>query len=368
MTLFAADTFDPDQAREISAGFSERIEELLTAFLSEQHEVVSGIAPAAGELVTAISDLTRGGKRLRPLFAFWGFVGAGGNPESENIVRAGAALELFQAAALIHDDLIDRSDTRRGQPSMHRRFEYLHRSSGWHRDAPRFGEAASILAGDLCLSLSEQLFATIDPSVPRARAIFDRMRAQVMAGQYLDVLEESAGPAYGPADAVKRARTIVRFKSAKYSTENPTLLGGALAGAGDELLEQYSRFALPLGEAFQLRDDVLGVFGDPAVTGKPAGDDLREGKRTEIIAHALTLASAEDQEFIQGRLGAEDLSDQEVSRMRDLLESCGALAATEESIARLSEQGFAALEELEVSPTARHALRTLGLAAIRRTS
>ena len=368
MTLFAADTSDPEQARLLSADFSDRLETLLSTFLAEQHEVISDIAPAAAELVTAIDDLTRGGKRLRPLFAFWGYLGAGGDAKAEDIVQAGAAIELFQAAALIHDDLIDRSDTRRGQPSIHRRFESLHRASGWQRDASRFGEAASILAGDLCLSLSEQLFATISPSVPEARTIFDRMRAQVMAGQYLDVLEESAGPSYGPADAVKRARTIVRYKSAKYSVENPTLLGGALAGASAELLKQYSRFALPLGEAFQLRDDVLGVFGDPAITGKPAGDDLREGKRTEIIAHALTLATESDQAFIQSRLGADDLQDGEVTRMSALLESCGALAATESSIAELSEQGLSALEELTVGALARHGLRTLGLAAIRRTS
>jgi geranylgeranyl diphosphate synthase type I len=368
MTLYAADTSDPEKARDLSADFSERLETLLSEFLAEQHEAISDIAPAAAEIVTAIDELTRGGKRLRPLFAFWGYLGAGGDAQATDIVQAGAALELFQAAALIHDDLIDRSDTRRGQPSMHRRFESLHRASGWHRDAPRFGEAASILAGDLCLSLSEQLFATIQPLVPEARTIFDRMRAQVMAGQYLDVLEESAGPAYGPAEAVKRARTIVRYKSAKYSVENPTLLGGALAGASSDLLEQYSRFALPLGEAFQLRDDVLGVFGDPAITGKPAGDDLREGKRTEIIAHALTLAPPADQEFIQSRLGADDLREDEVTRMSALLESCGALAATEASIAELSEQGLAALDRLTVTPLARHGLRTLGLAAIRRTS
>lgn len=368
MTLYAADTSDPEKARDLSADFSQRLESMLSTFLAEQHEVISDIAPAAAEIVTAIGELTRGGKRLRPLFAFWGYLGAGGDPQATEIVRAGAALELFQAAALIHDDLIDRSDTRRGQPSMHRRFETLHRSSGWHRDANRFGEAASILAGDLCLSLSEQLFATIQPMVPAARAIFDRMRAQVMAGQYLDVLEESAGPSYGPADAVKRARTIVRYKSAKYSVENPTLLGGALAGAPTALLEEYSRFALPLGEAFQLRDDVLGVFGDSEVTGKPTGGDLREGKRTEIIAHALTLASPTDQEFIQSRLGADDLRDEEVARLSALLESCGALAATEASIAELSEQGLTALDELTVTSLARHGLRTLGLAAIRRTS
>ena len=189
MTLYAADTSDPEKARDLSADFSERLESLLSEFLAEQHEAISDIAPAAAEIVTAIDELTRGGKRLRPLFAFWGYLGAGGDARATDIVQAGAALELFQAAALIHDDLIDRSDTRRGQPSMHRRFESLHRASGWHRDAPRFGEAASILAGDLCLSLSEQLFATIQPLVPEARTIFDRMRAQVMAGQYLDVLE-----------------------------------------------------------------------------------------------------------------------------------------------------------------------------------
>ncbi|GAA4369975.1 polyprenyl synthetase family protein [Paeniglutamicibacter cryotolerans] len=355
-------------ARALSADFATRVEDLLDTFLEEQREILAGISPAAVELVSAIKDLTRGGKRLRPMFAFWGFLGAGGSPDSHQIVRAGAALELFQAAALIHDDLIDRSDTRRGQPAIHRRFEALHRTEGWHRDAARFGEAASVLAGDLCLSLSEQLFSTIIPAVPGARTIFDTMRTQVMAGQYLDVLEESAGPSYGPAEAVARARTIVRYKSAKYSAENPILLGGALAGADRGLLEAYSRFALPMGEAFQLRDDVLGVFGDPGITGKPAGDDLREGKRTEIIAHALTLASPSEQEFIQQRLGAEDLAEAEVDSMRTLLESCGALKATEDSISALTAQGLSALELLPVLPHLREALRVLGLAAIERKS
>lgn len=368
MTVSAAGTSGTPDARILSAAFSARVEELLDTFLEEQRAILAEISPAAVELVSAIKDLTRGGKRLRPMFAFWGFLGAGGDPDSQQIVRAGAALELFQAAALIHDDLIDRSDTRRGQPSIHRRFESLHRAEGWHLDARRFGEAASVLAGDLCLSLSEQLFSTISPAVPGARAIFDTMRTQVMAGQYLDVLEESAGPSYGPAQAVARARTIVRYKSAKYSAENPVLLGGALAGAGSDLLEAYSRFALPMGEAFQLRDDVLGVFGDPGVTGKPAGDDLREGKRTEIIAHALTLATDVEQEFIQQRLGAQDLSNAEVDTMRQLLESCGALSATEDSISTLTTRCLAALELLPVDPWVREALRVLGLAAIERKS
>lgn len=348
-------------------GYTGRVNALLSDFLAEQRTHLADISPHAEELVASIADLSQHGKRLRPRFAYLGFVGAGGDPDAEEIVRVGASLELFQAAALIHDDLIDRSDTRRGAPSVHRRFEALHRAAGWARDSARFGEAASVLAGDLCLSYSEQLFGTTT-APPAARAVFDAMRAQVMAGQFLDVLEESAGPSYGAESAVDRARTIVRYKSAKYSAENPMLLGGALAGAPDALLAHYSDFALPLGEAFQLRDDVLGVFGDPSTTGKPAGDDLREGKRTELIAHALVLAAPDEAEFIDRRLGADDLTDDEVTRICGILEESGALAATEQRIDTLSLTGFTALESLSVSENVREALRALGLAAIRRTA
>lgn len=352
--------------RADAAAFTAKVNAELADFLDRQQREVGDISPHASELVASIRDLVRGGKRLRPQFAYWGYVGSGGDPDDEVVVRAGAALELFQAAALIHDDLIDRSDTRRGQPSVHRRFEAIHRHNGWDRAASRFGEAASVLAGDLCLSFSEQMFAGIPSTAGAARVIFDRMRTQVMAGQFLDVLEESAGHSYGTANALARARTILTYKSAKYSTENPLLIGGALAGATDELLRAYAEFALPLGEAFQLRDDVLGVFGDPAETGKPAGDDLREGKRTELIAHALLLSGASDAGFIESRLGADDLETAEVDRMREILETCGALAATEASIEKLSAQGFAALERLPIEEPVRSALHDLGWSAIAR--
>lgn len=349
-------------------GFTERLDDTLAGFLAEQSGIVSEISESATELVSSIEALVQGGKRLRPRFAYWGYVGAGGDQQDDGIVRAAAALELFQAAALIHDDVIDRSATRRGRPSVHKSFEYTHARNGWARDGARFGEAAAILVGDLCLSLSEQLFATAAPAGSPARVIFDGMRTQVMAGQYLDVLEESAGPTSPDADVLRRARTILRYKSAKYSTENPLLLGGALAGADSALLAGYSAFALPIGEAFQLRDDVLGVFGDPAVTGKPAGDDLREGKRTEMIAHALLKASGADRDFIQQRLGARDLSADEISRMANILEASGALQATESSIAELSERGFSALAELPVTESVRTQLQTLGEAVTNRAA
>ncbi|MDN5879384.1 MAG: polyprenyl synthetase family protein, partial [Micrococcaceae bacterium] len=348
--------------------FIKRLDSMLATFLSEQRDIVTGISPTAVDLVDSVETLIQGGKRLRPRFAWWGYAGAGGDPADEAIIRAAAALELFQAAALIHDDVIDRSATRRGRPSVHKSFESTHSRLGWARDGARFGEAAALLAGDLCLSFSEQLFATATDAGSPARRIFDGMRTQVMAGQYLDVLEESAGPSSSDSDVLERARTILRYKSAKYSTENPLLLGGALAGADDHLLAGYSAFALPIGEAFQLRDDVLGVFGNAEITGKPAGDDLREGKRTEMIAHGLLLASEEDRDFIQNRLGADDLTAAEINRMMTVLTDCGALAATEGSIAALSAQAFDALDVLSVTDQIREQLRALGKAVTERTA
>ena len=291
----------------------------------------------------SISNLVTGGKRLRALMCYWGWRGAGGEAGAAEVVTAGSALELFQAAALIHDDIIDRSDTRRGGPSVHRRFSELHEKQGWALDSERFGHAAAILTGDLCLSFSEESFTEIGhraASGSPARLIFNLMRAEVMAGQYLDILEEVAGPRRDRAGAVSRAQSIIRFKSAKYSTEHPLALGGALAGAGDELLRGYSAFALPLGEAFQMRDDVLGVFGDPVTTGKPAGDDLREGKRTVLVAFALDQASPAESEFIDAKLGDPELSDADIAEIRRIIVDCGALQATEVLIEEFGQGGL----------------------------
>ncbi len=358
----------PQSTRAEDTDFIKRLDSTLATFLAEQRDIVTGISPTAVDLVDSVETLIKGGKRLRPRFAWWGYLGAGGDLADEAIIRAAAALELFQAAALIHDDVIDRSATRRGRPSVHKSFEAAHSRLKWARDGARFGEAAAILAGDLCLSFSEQLFATATAAGTPARTIFDGMRTQVMAGQYLDVLEESAGPSSSDTDVLERARTILRYKSAKYSTENPILLGGALAGADSTLLAGYSAFALPIGEAFQLRDDVLGVFGDPDITGKPAGDDLREGKRTEMIAHGLLLAQQDDRDFIQKRLGTDDLTTVEIDRMMAVLTDCGALSATEGSIAELSARAFVALDDLAVTDEIREQLRALGKAVTERTT
>ncbi|MCC9145024.1 MULTISPECIES: polyprenyl synthetase family protein [unclassified Arthrobacter] len=343
----------------------------LEDFLAVQGDVLTGVSPEAQPLLEAVHNLARGGKRLRALLAYWGWRGAGGNALDPEAVRAGVALELFQTAALIHDDIIDRSDTRRGGPSVHRTFALAHAQFQWHLDGPHFGSSAGILAGDLCLSLSEEMFSAVGPRAAHgteARRIFNRMRTEVMAGQYLDIREEVAGPGYDPEHAVVRALNILRYKSAKYTTEHPLGLGGALAGADAELLSGYSRFSLPLGEAFQLRDDVLGVFGDPLTTGKPAGDDLREGKRTVLIAYALSGGGENVRKEMTALLGDPDLDDDGVEHLRGIIVDTGALAATEKLIAQHTDAAFSALSALQVDDISRAALDALAHSAVKRSA
>ncbi|PYI67069.1 polyprenyl synthetase [Arthrobacter livingstonensis] len=367
MTAFAATPQESTAAEQ--EAFVTAVAGKLTAFLAEKSMLLAGISTDSLVLVDSIASLVTGGKRMRALLCYWGWRGAGGAPGAEEIIMAGASLELFQAAALIHDDIIDRSDTRRGGPSVHRQFGTLHGRHGWSLDEERFGHAAAILTGDLCLSFSEEMFAAIGAGAgSRARAVFNLMRTEVMAGQYLDILEEVSGPTKPHGTAVARASAIIRFKSAKYSSEHPLVLGGALAGASPELLSGYSAFALPLGEAFQLRDDVLGVFGDPAQTGKPAGDDLREGKRTVLVGLTIDAAGEPEREFVDTHLGRQDLSDAEIGRLCSIMVDSGALAGTEEMISALSSTAFTALAGLPIDGAIAAALSALGRSAVSRTS
>lgn len=224
-----------------------RVDDVLSGFLATQTASLTAIDPACAELVHAIELLVRGGKRLRPAFCYWGWRGAGGDTGS-TVIPAAAALELFHAAALIHDDLMDGSDTRRGMPAVHRRFSAAHADRGWQGDGDRFGLSGAVLAGDMCLVWADELLASIE--LPAARrlagaAVFNRMRSELLGGQYLDVLTQSA-PVADPRAAAERARLVIRYKSAKYSIEHPLLLGAALAGASDEVLASYSAYGLAL--------------------------------------------------------------------------------------------------------------------------
>jgi geranylgeranyl diphosphate synthase type I len=346
-----------------------RVHKVLEEFLARQGGVLDAVSPDCAPMIEYVGDLMRGGKRLRPAFCYWGWRAAGA-PDGESILRAASSLEFFQAAALVHDDVMDDSDTRRGAPAVHRRFTALHGDRGWAGDAGRFGLAGAVLAGDLCLVWSDELFTAsgLDAvALGRGRGVFDRMRTELMGGQYLDMLEQVLA-SRRPEGALERARRVIRYKSAKYTVEHPLLLGGRLAGADDDLLAAYSAFGLPLGEAFQLRDDVLGVFGDPSETGKPAGDDLREGKRTVLVAKALEHASPAQAGVVSRLLGDPHLDAAGVQALREVIVDTGALACVERLLEELVDRSLTALAAAAVDAPARDVLTRLVTAATARAS
>jgi len=351
----------------------ERVDAALVRFLDGKDAQLSMISPQLGPVTAVLRDfLLDGGKRLRPAFCYWGWRGAGGDGRDEGAVAAAAALELLQGGALVHDDLIDRSDTRRGLPAVHRRFEALHAAEGWRGDGAQYGAASAVLLGDMLLVWSDELLADCGldrAAVRRAKPLFDLMRTEVMAGQYLDLLEPAtAATAHPDVDGpIERARTVIHYKSAKYTVERPLQLGGLLAGADPALVTAYGAFGLPLGEAFQLRDDLLGVYGDPAVTGKPAGDDLREGKRTLLVAEALAECSAADARLIDDLLGAPEPGEREIGLLRSVITASGAPERVEARITALLRESLGALDEASIADErARRALHRLADAATAR--
>jgi len=347
-----------------AADLRQRVQKALNAFVAGQLPLLDHISEELSPLTDALTDLLAGGKRLRPAFAYWGYRGAGGE-DGEEIVEAAAALELFQACALIHDDVMDGSDTRRGQPAVHRRFASLHRTESWTGDPESFGTGAAVLLGDLALSWSDEMLSRCGLPPERLLAgcrVYDEMRTELMGGQYLDLLEQARG-----GGSVERALRVARYKSAKYTIEKPLHLGAALAGAGQEVLDGYSGYGLPLGEAFQLRDDVLGVFGDPSVTGKPAGDDLREGKRTALVAMALEAASPAQAAAVRRHLGDPHLSADGVEVLRGVLTETGAVTRIEATIDELMDDALTALQAAPVAEDARTVLEELATAVTCRT-
>ena len=341
----------------------QRVSAALEHFLDRQGARLVSVGSEVGELVLALRELLGAGKRLRPAFGYWGWRGVG-MPDDDRMVTAAAALELFQACAIIHDDVMDRSDTRRGQPAAHRRFGALHGAEGWRGDRDAFGTGAAILLGDLCLAWTDEMFfgSGLEPDrLDRARPLFNEMRTELMGGQYLDLLEQALG-----GGSVPRARRVIQYKSARYSVLRPLQLGATLAGADRAQLAAYEAFGLPLGEAFQLRDDVLGVFGDPVETGKPAGDDLRDGKRTVLVALATKFGTPAQQQVMDRHLGDPALDRAGVQLLREVIVATGALAQVERMIAHCAAQAVAALEAADVDPYAGVVLRELADAATAR--
>jgi geranylgeranyl diphosphate synthase type I len=349
-----------------------RVDATLTDYLAERRRYTELVHPSFTEAADALTAFVlRGGKRVRPTFAWWGWRGAGGDPDGPlagAVLAAVSALELIQASALVHDDLIDASDTRRGYPTVHVDFTGRHREQGWLGAPERYGMAAAVLVGDLSLIWADDMLhgAELPEQVrARVRPVWAAMRTDLVGGQLLDVRGQVSGD-----DTAATAMRVNRFKTAAYTVERPLQLGAALAGAPAELVEAYGRFGADIGVAFQLRDDLLGVFGDPEVTGKPAGDDLREGKRTLLMALAMSAARERRDPaaltVLSAALGNPELDDAGVCQVREVLRELGTSDVVEERIEQLTESALAALAAVEVAEPAATRLPELAHAATRR--
>ena len=363
------------------------VQDRIDEFLADRAPQLTAIAPELEPLIGFSRDFLSGGKRFRALFCYWGWQAvsdadpgfdvlatSGAKTELPAVLQAATALELFHAAALVHDDIMDNSDTRRGAPSAHKRFEALHKDGEWIGNSRSFGTSASLLLGDLLLSWSDELFdgalrklSSMDASAA-ARAEFNLMRTEVTVGQYLDILEENAWLRHPDIELLPRAHRVIVYKSAKYSVEAPLSIGAALGGGTHAQLTALREFGLPLGIAYQLRDDMLGVFGDPAVTGKPAGDDLREGKRTVLIALARAALPANARNILDELLGDPELDAEQVSMLQTAIRDSGAIEQVERIIDRNVGLAKSAIADAPLSASARAQLLQLADTVIRRTA
>lgn len=367
---FSSPVVDTPAAAHDPKAMRTAVDATLAEFFASRREVVDTVG---GGYPAAVADLEafvlRGGKRMRPAFAWTAWLGAGGEStgaRAESVLRACSALELIQACALIHDDIIDSSSTRRGFPTVHVGFAQRHREAGWSGCANHFGESAAILVGDLALCWADDLLreSGIDADAARrVQPVWSAMRTEVLGGQLLDIEAEA-----GTDESVAAAMRVNRYKTAAYTVERPLHLGAALADADENLISAYRNFGADIGIAFQLRDDLLGVFGDPEVTGKPSGDDITEGKRTVLIALALQKADETRPDraaTIRASLGTE-LDANEVADIRSILVELGAVDAVEKQIDELGTRAVAALDNSSIEPVAAAHLRAMATAAIQR--
>jgi geranylgeranyl diphosphate synthase, type I len=351
-----------DAAAPSAVELASAVTDQLREYLRDRRRDCAYMGTDYGELIAALEEFVlRGGKRLRPAFAYWGWraVTDRTDPVEPPILRLISALELLQACALVHDDVIDSSATRRGHPTVHRLFADHHRVSNWHGSSDQFGISAAILLGDLALVWADDIVATADLPIDayrRVQRVWAAIRTEVLGGQYLDIVAESSG-----AETVASAMTVNIYKTASYTISRPLQLGVAAAADRPDVLAAFHELGTSLGVAFQLRDDVLGVFGDPAVTGKPSGDDLRSGKRTVLLAEAVERAEKMDPvaaKLLRTSVGTE-LSDAHVKELCLVIESVGALAAVEERIDVLTRRSIEILNAAPIDARAKVGLSEL---------
>ncbi|HEX2316559.1 MAG TPA: polyprenyl synthetase family protein [Thermomonospora sp.] len=339
--------------------FRSRVDAALEAFVARESAEVVTLDPCLGPVVDQLRQAVSGGKRVRAAFCYWGWRAAG-QPDTDAVIRAAAAMELVHAAAIVHDDIIDDSAVRRGVPAAHVALRGPGRPSGGDR-----GTALAILVGDMLMTWAAHLFNTCGlphSYVSRARSLWVTLARELIAGECMEILRPGARP------EVDDALQIIRFKTAKYTVERPLHIGGTLAGASPGTLEAFTAYGVPLGEAFQLRDDLIGVFGDPGRTGKSNLDDLRGRKPTALLALTLTAVKDDDREELRHLLDGPGPADDDLRAVREIIERSGARDHVETMIAQRVRAALAALTRARLRPPATEALTLLASALTTRDS
>ncbi|MGA9490831.1 MAG: bifunctional (2E,6E)-farnesyl/geranyl diphosphate synthase [Mycobacterium sp.] len=348
---------------------ADAVTEQLRSYLRDRRDAAAYIGSDYADLIAGLEEFVlSGGKRLRPAFAYWGWRAVSDHDVDTDALMLFSALELLHASALVHDDVIDDSATRRGRPTTHIRFADMHRDRHWRGTADQFGVSAAILVGDLALAWADDIVAGValpDDARHRVRRVWADIRTEVLGGQYLDIVGEASA-----AESIASAMAVNTYKTASYTVSRPLQLGAAAAADRPDVQAIFHDFGNSLGIAFQLRDDMLGVFGDPAVTGKPSGDDLRSGKRTVLLATALELADASDTaaaKMLRAAIGT-DLGDADVRELCEVIDRVGALAAVEDQIAELTGRALDVLADAPIQAAAKTGLTELARLAANRSA
>ncbi|WP_327187473.1 polyprenyl synthetase family protein [Streptomyces sp. NBC_01334] len=341
----ATDQEPAASARRTVEDLLQRVEDRLSSFLAAERARYAQVHAHAVVAIDALSDLaTAGGKLVRPAFCLTGYLAAGGDPDDPAVIDAAAALELLHISALVHDDVLDDSRTRRGKPAVHLLHSTLHRTRGWQGESRRFGEGVALLVGDLALVYSDELMSTAPSG---AFTEWHRLRSEVMIGQYMDV----AAAAEFSVDP-DLSRLIALIKSGRYTIHRPLVVGASAAGRAD-LAPALAEYGEAVGEAFQLRDDLLDAFGDSAQTGKTAGLDFSQHKMTLLLGWAMQRDA-----HIRDLITEPGHTPDEIRRR--LLDT-GVPEDVERHIASLVEQGRAAIADAPLDPVWRGELANMAL-------
>jgi geranylgeranyl diphosphate synthase type I len=339
-----------DAKRELLK-YKKIVDKKLAEYFARKLREMSRIGISAKDAVRSIRDLTlAGGKRLRAAFMYWGYIGAGGK-EISKIIEASMSIELTHIFLLIHDDIIDRDDFRHGVSAIHKRYENMARRFYKKIDAKHFGDSMAIVAGDIAAAFGNEIIfnSKFKPEIVlKALDKLQNIVTMTVSGEIFDVILEAKGKA-----SEKEVLKVHENKTAKYTVEGPLQLGAMLAGANDEILKSYSSYAVPVGIAFQIQDDILGVFGNEKKLGKPVCSDLREGKQTLLIVKALEKGNSRQKKIIQKLLGNKNVTDKEIEEFRKIIRNTGSLEYSQKLAAKLVENGKKSLDKAKINKEAK---------------